>query len=191
MNPRRMAVEMWPTLVFGGGLVVLVACVGSAENADAVRVVDRLAPSLAANAKAVVVPPQLAASNPAVSSADVAMAAELLAEVPIDVTARERQQAEKPQTVIVATLGDPAEVLPQETAVQTAASAAASVTDPPPPPEAAAAPERVELIGECLVAEACIDQYLFALYERTPKQDTIKEIEHYTVKVRKKGKLRT
>ena len=53
MNPRRMAVEMWPTLVFGGGLVVLVGCIGSAEKAAAVRVVDRLAPSLAANAKAV------------------------------------------------------------------------------------------------------------------------------------------
>jgi D-alanyl-D-alanine carboxypeptidase len=189
MNPRRMAVEMWPTLVFGGGLTVLVGCIGSAGSAGAVRVVDRLAPSLAANTKAVTVPPRMAATGPAISNDDIATAAELLAEVAVDPVAREKQATEKQQTVVVAALSDPAEVLPQETAVQAAASAAASVADPPP--REAAAANRLEIIGECLVAEACIDQFLWALYERTPKLDTIKEIERYTVKVRKKGKLRT
>ena len=190
MNPRRMAVEMWPTLVFGGGLVVLVACIGSADDARAVRVVDRLAPSLAANTRAVVALRPSAAGNPAISSDDVATAAELLAEVAVDPTARETQPTEKQQTTVVAALSDPAEVLPQETAVQAAAAAAASVADPLPQ-EAAPAPGRIEIVGECLVAEACIDQFLWALYERTPKQDTIKEVEHYKVKVRKKGKLIT
>jgi hypothetical protein len=195
MNPRRMAVDMWPTLVFGGGLVVMVGCIGSVDDARAVRVVDRLAPSLAANAKAVVTPPQIAAANSTISSADVMAAAELLTEVAVDVTAREKQQAEKqqaekPQTVVLAALSDPAEVLPQETPVQAAAAAAESVTDPPPSPDAAT--DRIEIVGECLVAEACIDQFLWALYERTPKQDTIKEVEHFKAKVRnKRGKLVT
>jgi hypothetical protein len=39
------------------------------------------------------------------------------------------------------------------------------------------------------VAEACIDQYLFALYERTPKEDTIKETERRKVTVKRKGKM--
>src|SRR5437868_9446605 len=80
MNFRRMAVEMWPTLVFGGGLAVLVTSL-SFENAGAVRVVDRLAPSLAANAGPVTLP--AAKPNPVMSSADVADAAELLAQVAV------------------------------------------------------------------------------------------------------------
>lgn len=194
MNPRRMAVEMWPTLVFGGGIVVLVGCIGSADNAAVVRVVDRLAPSLAANASAVMAAPQalpvVASAGPAIDIAEVAAAAELLAEVAVAPPAREMQQAEKPQPIVVAALSDPAEVLPQETAVQAAASAAASVADPAPPPEAATVPDRIDIVGECLVAESCIDQFLWALYQRTPKQDTTKEREHRKVTVRnKKGKL--
>ena len=194
MNPRRMAVEMWPTLFFGGGIVVLVGCIGSAENAAAVRVVDRLAPSLAANASAVMAVPQarpvVASTGPAIEMAEVAAAAELLAEVAVAPAAREMQQAENREPIVVAALSDPAEVLPQETAVQAAARAAASVADPAPPPEAATVPDRIEIVGECLVAEACIDQFLWALYERTPKLDTTKEREHRKVTVRnKKGKL--
>jgi hypothetical protein len=102
----------------------------------------------------------------------------------------EKPQPEKPQPVVVAALSNPAEVLPQETAVQAATSAAASVADPAPPPDAADVPDRIEIVGECLVAEACIDQFLWALYERTPKQDTTKEHERRKVTVRnKKGKL--
>src|SRR5262249_39709365 len=37
----------------------------------------------------------------------------------------------------------------------------------------------------------CIDRYLWALYERTPKEDTIKVDEQRKVTVKKKGKLRT
>jgi hypothetical protein len=35
----------------------------------------------------------------------------------------------------------------------------------------------VETPNECLVAEICIDEYLWSLYERTPKIDTNKETE--------------
>jgi hypothetical protein len=41
------------------------------------------------------------------------------------------------------------------------------------------------------VAEPCIDQYLFALYQRTPKEDTIKEREQRKVTIKRKGKLVT
>jgi len=180
MNPRRMAVEMWPTLVFGGGLGVLVACIGSAGDA---RVVDRLAPTLAANARAVVAPQPIASANPVINSADVAEAAEFLAEVAVPAT----PVADKQPTVVIAALTDPAQVLPETPSVSAAAAAAID-----PLPQNIAPAGRIEIIGECLVAEACIDQFLWALYERTPKHDTIKEVEHYRVKVKnKKGKLVT
>src|SRR5262245_6837193 len=49
----------------------------------------------------------------------------------------------------------------------------------------------VEILNECLVAEICIDDYLWSLYERTPKVDTNKVLERIKVKVKKKGKTRT
>jgi hypothetical protein len=49
----------------------------------------------------------------------------------------------------------------------------------------------VETPNECLVAEICIDDYLWSLYERTPKVDTNKVVERIKVTVKKKGKTRT
>ena len=76
------------------------------------------------------------------------------------------------------------------------AAASTGTTEPPSqdtPPQEAAAPSRprIEIVGECLVVEPCIDQYLFALYERTPKEDTIKETERRKVTIKRKGKMVT
>ena len=49
----------------------------------------------------------------------------------------------------------------------------------------------VETPNECLVAEICIDEYLWSLYERTPKVDTNKVTEQIKTTVKKKGKTRT
>src|SRR5882757_2914775 len=48
-----------------------------------------------------------------------------------------------------------------------------------------------ETPDECLVAEICIDEYLWSLYERTPKIDTNKVTEQVKETVEKKGKMRT
>src|SRR5436190_12438092 len=49
----------------------------------------------------------------------------------------------------------------------------------------------VETPDECLVAEVCIDEYLWSLYERTPKIDANKVTEQVKETVEKKGKTRT
>ena len=49
----------------------------------------------------------------------------------------------------------------------------------------------VETPNECLVAEICIDDYLWSFYERTPKVDTNKVTERIKTTVKKKGKTRT
>jgi hypothetical protein len=49
----------------------------------------------------------------------------------------------------------------------------------------------IEILDECLIADICIDRYLWALYQRTPKVDTIKVHERRKVTVRKKGKMVT
>ena len=49
----------------------------------------------------------------------------------------------------------------------------------------------LETVDGCVVSEICIDQYLWSLYQRTPKRDTIKVEEQRKVTVKKKGKTRT
>jgi hypothetical protein len=49
----------------------------------------------------------------------------------------------------------------------------------------------VETTDQCLGAESCIEEYLWSLYERTPKVDTNKVAERIKVTVKKKGKTRT
>src|SRR5262249_62216345 len=44
---------------------------------------------------------------------------------------------------------------------------------------------------DCLATQECIDRYLWSLYERAPKVDTIKVPERIKVTVKKKGKTRT
>jgi len=90
-------------------------------------------------------------------------------------------------------------------------SGSAALPDPPPMPRPAALPvlfARVnpidpvqdpagptigsfEALDECLEPDVCIDQYLWSLYERTPKVDTVKVTERIKVTVKKKGKTRT
>jgi hypothetical protein len=48
----------------------------------------------------------------------------------------------------------------------------------------------IDSVDECMVAQICIDRYLWSLYERTPKTDTIKVPERIKVSVKRRGKTR-
>src|SRR5260370_28500010 len=50
---------------------------------------------------------------------------------------------------------------------------------------------RLEASDECVLSEECIDQYLWLVYERAPKVDTIKVEEQIKTTVKKNGKSRT
>src|SRR5690349_14335847 len=65
--------------------------------------------------------------------------------------------------------------------------ASASTSDPikeDPPP----AVRTIDTVEECSEVEACIDEYLWSLYERTPKVDTYKETAQIKETVKRKGK---
>ena len=63
----------------------------------------------------------------------------------------------------------------------------APLEEPPQP-----AVRSIEIVDECLVIDTCIDEYLWALYERTPKVDTNKVTKQIKMTVKtKKGKTRT
>ena len=89
---------------------------------------------------------------------------------------------------ILAALPDPHEMLPQATPPVRLVSLFRS---DPLEEDLKPALRVVETPNECLVAEICIDDYLWSFYERTPKVDTNKVTERIKATVKKKGKTRT
>jgi len=219
LNPRRsaaLAIAFYPAAIVAGWAFVSLTGAASphldksaVDKSAVAQAVDRLAPSLAASVDATAKPqplaPQAALQTSAPQAAaigfvtpdtpEVAAAAELAANPFSDIKPVAEAAAAEPEqkTFVVAALGDPAQIVPPETPpVQAAAAGTADV--PPegtPPPNTRTVPSRIEIVGECLVIEPCIDQYLYALYERTPKEDTIKEIEKRKVEIKRRGKTVT
>jgi hypothetical protein len=67
--------------------------------------------------------------------------------------------------------------------------AAVSPTDPVQNADRAAGGS--DALNACTEPDVCIDQYLWSLYERTPKVDTVKAEERIKEKVKVRGKTRT
>ncbi len=207
MNPRRfttVAPAFCGSLVLAGVIVAWLAGFGSAgtENARAVPIENRAA-SLAANAKHADEPQAIAMGNAAVANAAVANsvvanaavadAAVASAEVattaePATGTATDTTAAsDKPESIVVAALPDPSQMLPETPPVSVTTANPSDLV----PNDVKDAVSRIEIQDECLVAETCIDRFLWALYERTPKLDMIKVQERRKVTVKKRGKTKT
>lgn len=62
---------------------------------------------------------------------------------------------------------------------------------PETPADGQGAVTSTETLDECLAPEACVDQYLWSVYQRAPKQDTVKMVERRKVTVKVGGKSRT
>ncbi|WP_422272021.1 peptidase M15 [Bradyrhizobium sp.] len=192
MNPRRFATgaAACGTLVLAGWVIAWLAGFGSAniENTGAVPIEDRRAASLAADVEFADAPQTIAMSNAAVvkvdlAKADVAMAVESVTGTASDTTAVSDEQ----ESIIWAALPNSPQVLPQSPPVQMATAS----TPDPVPNDAKEATSSIEILDECLVADTCIDRYLWALYQRTPKVDTIKVEERRKVTLKRKGKTVT
>jgi hypothetical protein len=188
MNLRRftkVAPAFCGTVVLAGWIVAWLAGFGSAssDNTRAVPIENRAA-SLAANAELADKPQAIPMGNPVIASADVAAAVESVTAMAADTTAA----SDEPESIVVAALPDPSQMLPPETPpVQVATANPSDLV----PNDVKDAVSRIEIQDECLVAETCIDRFLWALYERTPKLDMIKVQELRKVTVKKRGKTKT
>jgi len=106
----------------------------------------------------------------------------------------ERNEAKEATGAVVADMGGGSTALSDPPPMPLAATppvqfAAVSPTDPV---QTASTPAvSSEALDTCPEPNVCIDQYLWSLYERTPKVDTIKVEEHIKVKVKSKSKTRT
>jgi hypothetical protein len=81
---------------------------------------------------------------------------------------------------------DPGDVVPQE-ALSPAAIASGPVAESKASPPA----DTVAVLDECFAMDACIDRYLWALYQRTPKEDSIKVEDRRAVTIKRRGKMVT
>ncbi|TWB04322.1 hypothetical protein [Bradyrhizobium stylosanthis] len=92
----------------------------------------------------------------------------------------------KPEPVKLAS-ADPAEIVTTD-----ALSPASLATGPAPAASKASPPaDTVAVLDECFIVDACIDRYLWALYQRTPKEDSIKVQERRAVTIKRRGKMVT
>ena len=99
----------------------------------------------------------------------------------------------EPEPIVTAALTDTYEMQPPETPAEPAAKTTTAALEPETairePEQANRGDDSTAVLDECLVADNCIDRYLWALYQRTPKEDAIKVSEQRQVTVKKKGKL--
>jgi hypothetical protein len=146
---------------------------------------ERRAPALSANAELPDTPQATAMGNAAVANDGVAAAA---AESLRGTAVHTPAAMEEPRPIVEAALPDSSQVLPPES--PPAQVATANAPDPVSN-DAKEVVSSIEILDECLVADICIDRYLWALYQRTPKEDTIKVQERRKVTVKKKGKAVT
>ncbi len=92
------------------------------------------------------------------------------------------------QPIVVASLPNPSSIPATDMAVEQVATANPS---DPALDDVKPAVSAIEILDECLDADVCIDRFLWTLYQRTPKQDTVKMQERRKVTVKRKGKMVT
>ncbi|WFU15412.1 peptidase M15 [Bradyrhizobium sp. CB3481] len=163
----------------------------SVERTGAVPAVERSAPAVVVNV-APADPPQIDTPQKIVlASADTAEI--IVPAAPESVMKKVAETAAQlatyePISLFEISPIDSAQVLPPEPpstelAMITPADAVADNPQPGVP--------ILEINEECLVAEICIDRYLWTLYERAPKIDAIAVHERRKVTIKRKGKMRT
>ena len=182
MNLQRFAtVATALTVVIAGWAVVWLAGFGSAgiDNTGVAPIVDHPPPSLTADAEVVDAPRGTAMGNTVVPATAVAVTV---------TTTNTTAAQDDPEPIAEAALTDASHTLPPGTPPVQVATAS---TSDPLPNDTKKAVSSIEIPDECREVDVCIDQYLWALYQRTPKEDTIKVDEQRKVTVKKKGKTVT
>jgi D-alanyl-D-alanine carboxypeptidase len=190
MNRRLTAIAAWcPAIAFVALVVVLRA--GPVSPASDNPVVQQsLVPALAADASVTGKIQPAAFGKDEIASAVAEAAPEVTGVVsaPVQevVNAPAQEQKQEQETVVRLAMADPTEKVeasPEQAKEITAEDQGAG--------RASGGIDSVEVLDECFVVETCMDRYLWALYQRTPKEDTVAEQERREVTVKKRGKLVT
>jgi hypothetical protein len=171
---------------------VVLACVfawlaafGSArvESTDVVAIVDRAAPALLAAVEFADAPRADAIDHPTATRAEVSAEEQTLGAAAETTAALGRSEP-----AIQLARADSSQQLPMETPAEQAVKASTQDQLASDGNETAGP---VDVVDECFVLDICVDRYLWALYQRTPKEDSIRVSERRKLTVKRKGKMVT
>jgi hypothetical protein len=163
---------------------VLVWLVGFGSGAA--PIIDHVAPVPAADAKiAKTLPPIAFAAADVVTASKADIVTSSKSEAP---AADATPVPPEPEPIVTAALTDSSETPWPETPPEPAANISTASLEPD---EASQAVGSTELPDPCLLPDSCVDRYLWALYQHTPKEDSVTTKEQRRVTVKKKGKLVT
>jgi hypothetical protein len=193
MNTRRLAtVALCQSVIFASCIVVWPQALSSTEidSPGAAPVVDVHAappPAAAAPAQATQAAAADAHAGGPAEAATTASAATIVPEAPTaPALPRQAEAMDLPQPAIQTASVNPSETLPTETSSSDAVTAGTPAHEPN---EETDAVKSSEASDECFVIDICVDRYLWDLYQRAPKEDTIRVPEQRQVAIKKKRKL--
>lgn len=168
-------------------VLVCLAAFGSTEiDNTGVAVAERAAPSPTADTPSTVRPPPIA-----FGAADVAAVSRLMMQGPAKAVVKP-----EPNPIITATLNSLdllPEVLPESVPPKPADESIMASLETGDVDQAAGshAANSLEALDQCSGEDACVDRYLWALYQRTPKEDSIRVQHERKVSVKRKGRMVT
>jgi D-alanyl-D-alanine carboxypeptidase len=180
MTPRRSA-AVTAALCGIGGISWFAAFVSDGIENAAAPTQKSLPPFHTADLKLTDAPQLAAMGNVGLGNVEVTSVDEPVREMTIDRTAA----SDESKSIVEAALTNSSEMVPPETPPVQAATADMLTM----PKDTKDAVSSIEVLDECL--ESCIDRYLWALYQRTPKEDTIKVQELRKVTIKRKSKTVT
>jgi hypothetical protein len=189
MNPRLAAMaELGREVALPASVLAWLIAFGPPviEHSGTEPIIDRIAVSVSAGAKLANKLPSIAlgaADLATASKADIVTADKSVTEAP----AADATPA-APEPIVTAALTESSETLSPETPPEPEANMSMAT---PEPDQANPAVGSTDVTDECLAADSCIDRYLWALYQRTPKEDSVKVQQQRQVTVKKKGRLVT
>jgi hypothetical protein len=182
MNPWMAAMAslcrevVLPVLVFA---LIVASGFAGIDNTRAAPMADRLAQSLTAESAdelqpiaSGTTPEKVTASRPAAEAA----------------TADATPAAHKPEPIVTAALTESSGTLRADPPPEQTAETKTAALEPGDSNQVVGSPE---VRDDCFVADSCVDHYLWALYQHTPKEDAIKIQERKKVTIKKKGRLVT
>jgi hypothetical protein len=178
MNRRLTAIAAWCPAIAFVALVIILRAGPVSQASDNPVVEQRLVPALAADASVTGKLRPAAFGREEIASA--------VAEAAPEVTGVVSAPAQEQEPVVQIAMADPAEKVdasPEQVKNLTAEDQGGGPAN--------GGIDSIEVLDECFVVENCMDRYLWALYQRTPKEDTVAEQERREVTVKKRGKLVT
>jgi hypothetical protein len=190
MNLRRSMgrARLWRSSIVTTAVIGLLAALGPAaiENTGAAPTTDVTASAFSTQLN--FAGADASSLNVNIAPIEIAMAEPLLAAAVADLSIA----LNKPEPVSEAgTTPDLPAAEPAPVQIAMADPSDLDVGNPGDAARSVAAESSLEIADECLNVDVCVDRYLWALYQRTPKEDTTKERERRKVTVKRKGKMVT